>query len=932
LPYEITELKNLTRLELSGNQLTQLPLEITELKNLTELYLLRSKLTQLPLEIGELKNLTTLNLSENRLTQLPPEFGELKKLTELVLYGNRLIQLPPEIGELKNLTTLYLYNNELTQLPPEIGELKSLTTLDLYDNQLTQLPPEIGKLKNLTKLDLSHNQLTQLPPEIGEFYYLTELRLSNNRLTQLSPKIGELKNFTTLDLSENNLTQLPPEIGELKNLTKLDLSGNQLTQLPPEIGELKNLTKLFISNNQLTQLSTEIIELKNLKILNLFNNPLISPPPEIVSRGVEAIFTYLKQSRTTENNEAKLILVGNGEVGKTCLAHRLINDTFFEDAEITQGINISKWIVPALDSGHSDIKLNIWDFGGQEIYHSTHQFFLTKRSVYLLVWNARKTKDYDHIYYWLHTIEAFGEDSPIILVMSKMNESNDDLNLKDIKSKFPQIVDYAKIDSSDGRGIDSLTETIRRTAWNLPLMRVKWVDSWYKARQELEGLGENWIDYDRFYEICKSESLDNENINVFDDYLNDLGVTLHFRDRIGLKNIVILKPEWATGAFYNILSTKSVLDNEGVLTQSELSQIWDTKTYPHSIYPQLMELMNKFELAYELPDKSSYLVPELLPKSMPNDFEWDEMANLCFFYCYDTFLPPGIIPRLIVRMHHSIAKKENGMPLCWREGIVLEFQKSYALVEMKSNERQIEIKIKGDNKREGLAVIRYHLDSINASIKKIKVSKQIPCNCSDNCYERYFFEDLLKAENNKVKTIQCHKSFKHIQISLLLDGYRRKEEKFGDYNELNDKPVFNIINHLQAYSEANSIAKAENKTDVSTNITVNLQIDLPRIQIDFDNLSKEVKYLNPELDSDLEKIQDSLDELSTSSDKDRVAKPFNKLYRFLDKLSDPNSEYSKVITGTQKGIDLIQKVGRTYNKFAQWLAMPQIPDLLVRKS
>jgi len=115
-------------------------------------------------------------------------------------------------------------------------------------------------------------------------------------------------------------------------------------------------------------------------------------------------------------------------------------------------------------------------------------------------------------------------------------------------------------------------------------------------------------------------------------------------------------------------------------------------------------------------------------------------------------------------------------------------------------------------------------------------------------------------------------------------------------------------------------------------ITIFLKIDLPQIQTEFNNLKDELENLNPKLDSDLDKIQDSLDELSTSSDKDRVAKPFNKLYRFLDKLSDPNSEYSKVITGTQKGIDLIQKVGRTYNKFAQWLAMPQIPDLLVRKS
>ncbi len=176
----------------------------------------------------------------------------------------------------------------------------------------------------------------------------------------------------------------------------------------------------------------------------------------------------------------------------------------------------------------------------------------------------------------------------------------------------------------------------------------------------MKDLEENWITEDEFYNICASEGLDEENISILDGYLHELGVTLHFKDRIGLKNIVILKPEWATGAFYNILSAKSVLHREGVLLHSELDQIWDKETYPSEIYPQLMELMNKFELAYELPDKSSYLVPELLPHSAP-DFIWDEKDNLCFYYCYDYFLPPGIITRFIVRMHQDIEKKENGI-------------------------------------------------------------------------------------------------------------------------------------------------------------------------------------------------------------------------------------------------------------------------------
>lgn len=81
----------------------------------------------------------------------------------------------------------------------------------------------------------------------------------------------------------------------------------------------------------------------------------------------------------------------------------------------------------------------------------------------------------------------------------------------------------------------------------------------------------------------------------------------------------------------------------------------------------------------------------------------------------------------------------------------------------------------------------------------------------------------------------------------------------------------------------------------------------------------------------MEKIQDSFDKINTNCDQEKLIEPLNKLNRFLVKLNDPDSNYNKIIKGTEKGIELAQKLGKTYKKFAQWLAMPTVPDLFLGK-
>ena len=285
IPPEISQLTNLTVLDLENNRLTKLPPEISQLTNLTHLNLKYNQLTVLPPELSQLTNLIILDLSGNRLTELPPEIGQLTNLGELQLNGNQLTELPTELSQLTKLRYLHLHRNQLTELPPEISQLTNLIVLDLSVNQLTgPIPTELSQLTKLRYLYLNGNQLTELPPEISRLTNLIVLNLGGNRLADLPPEISRLTNLEILDLNGNQLTgPIPPEISQLTKLEWLGLNGNQLTgPIPTELSRLTKLNRLDLSGNQLTgPIPTELSQLTNFERLNLNGNQLTTLPPEI---------------------------------------------------------------------------------------------------------------------------------------------------------------------------------------------------------------------------------------------------------------------------------------------------------------------------------------------------------------------------------------------------------------------------------------------------------------------------------------------------------------------------------------------------------------------------------------------------------------------------------------------------------------------------
>ncbi|NES87329.1 MAG: GTPase, partial [Moorea sp. SIO2B7] len=670
-----------------------------------------------------------------------------------------------------NLTTLDLSGNELTELPEFIGNLSNLTTLDLSGNELTELPEFIGNLSNLTRLDLSRLQLTKLPEFIGNLSNLTTLDLSGNELTELPEFIGNLSNLTTLNLSGNELTELPEFIGNLSNLTRLDLSRLQLTELPEFIGNLSNLTTLDLSGNELTELPEFIGNLSNLTNLDLADNPLVEPPLEVASGGVGAIKQYFRQLIEEGKDyiyEAKLLIVGEAGAGKTSLAKKIQDPQYQlqDNQESTEGIDVIKWSFP-LDNGRK-FQVNIWDFGGQEIYHATHQFFLTKRSLYTLVADSRKEDT--NFYYWLNIVEKLSDNSPLLIIKNEKQDRQRDINERALRGEFENLEKTLATNLKTNRDLEKITNEIKHYIQNLPHVGQPLPKTWVNVRQALENDSRNYISLKEYLEICETNGFTLLEYKLqLSGYLHDLGVCLHFQDQEDslLYKIVILKPEWGTDAVYKVLDNRKVMNNNGKFTRNDLKGIWQDDKYA-STRGELLELMKKFQLCYEITDsKDTFIAPQLLSEDQP-DYDWDPSHNLILRYTYPDFMPKGIITRLIVVMHQYIDQQQY----VWKSGVILTKDNTKAEVVEYYGKREIKIRVAGRDKRGLLSIVAYELDKINDSYQRLKYSQFIPCNCptckdSQSPYS-YRFETLLKYIEYKEYNIKCETTVEDVNVWSLL--------------------------------------------------------------------------------------------------------------------------------------------------------------------
>ncbi|MFT3910476.1 MAG: COR domain-containing protein [Ferruginibacter sp.] len=817
----IPALESLEYLSLSGNKITDIKF-LARFKHLRKLNLYNNNIKDFSVLEG-FKKLEYL-LLENNDQNIDLSFvSKLSTLTEFLLRGKGT-----NISSLvncKQLESLYLIACNLTEIN-FLSDLKNLKFLYLYDNPIKDAS-SLKVLKKLETLNLSNTNIASLN-FITELINLHTLKL--NDITNLSfDGLSKLENLENLYL--NNTKSLSYNfISSLKRLKTLSVSNNKIDDIS-FLTDLKNLKDVNLDNNNVKDILPLLDLIKNGVTIDLFgtknnviklsNNSIDKSLQTIIKNGNEAILRHFERIQNEGIDfiyEAKVTFVGEGSAGKTSLQQRLLNLNAGLPTEDnrTRGIKIYDWEFDQ-NSGNKYIA-HTWDFGGQDVYYPVHRFFLTADSVFVLLASSRQSNH--NFEYWIPTIFQFGGNSPIIIGQTchdgnkvMWNDigyylSNNNFNI----IKTGQLPYHELNLPNNNEGLKAMKDSIINQIFNLPHFGKGVPKSWIPVREAIasEAKSKPCISFDLFAEICRKTNFQKfeELTNVQDlaSFLHSLGIILWYSDNKDLKDWVILQPDWAMNAVYEIIDDSEIQNRRGFILSTDFKRIWQGQSYAgkHNILKKMLEV---FKIAFPKKHiKEDYIIPARLV-SMPPEYEWPETESyLRLEYQYE-FMPKGLVNQISAELSRSI-KSDNDV---WNNAVNLKNDTNTASGQIIENfyNRKISIKTKGKDARSLIIVIMNAMKDITDGYKGVTPTIIVPCNCIEcqtNNKPSLFHYDRLISWSEKRDYVVCNESGEEILIEALLFTVglsNPKKETKEKANKARTKPLKTFISYSKFDGESN---------------------------------------------------------------------------------------------------------------------------------
>ena len=651
----------------------------------------------------------------------------------------------------------------------------------------------------------------------------------------------------------------------------------------------------------------------NLEVDNDALKRRLSVPKEIRKQGASKVAYYLEELEkgATHLNEARIIILGEKGSGKTSIARKLINPKaeMPKASESTAGVDTMLWKLE-----EENINVRIWDFAGHTITHAVHQFFLSERCLYLLVYDGRR-EDRNILEYWLDYMKNFGGDSKAIILVNKRDQHSVNIRINELKEKYPIEKVFTFSIKDDNKKLEEFRIHLANYIKNNPAWKKQEIpESYYLVKEEIETLFINsekgtcveFITKEKYNDITAKHYIDNP-----DELLNDLhvlGVSLWYKD-IERFNTLILNPEWISNGIYQILNWANQ-KNQYSLSLFDFSLVFSENSvrYPIDKHEFLFDLMVQYELAFRTDNGKSLIIPHLLKEDRPKELpEFPVGESLMLRYKADQPLPPNTISRFIVRHKNEIAKKNDNYSL-WRYGVVLEDDKgSIALVREKN--RAISVAVKGMDKTNFIDLLRETLNDIFNSYQSDKPDLQYRLDRFGQISAEFEEQNPLWLSDRKI-------------ISQSEDNIPYYEDTTRQYIDLQHTvKQYNITaQNLMLEGQHNQLIGRDSIKHIFNfkNCNIGLQGNLNELA---QLLSEEG---NKEEAKELENIALVLEQTEQCKTKEEIKKKgiANRLKRLVTDLGDKNSKLYRTVEGIKNGISIAKEISKGIYDIIQWVEFP----------
>lgn len=639
---------------------------LSNLANLTTLNLRRCRDVSDVSPLGNLANLTTLSLAQCSVSDVSP-LGNLVNLNNLNLFQCPVSDATP-LANLVNLTHLNLGECAVPDVKPLTG-LRSLTNLELHRCAVSDVSP-LATLTNLNTLDLRWCQEISNVYPLSNLVNLITLNLSGCEVSDVSP-LAALTNLTTLALIECPVSNIAP-LASLVNLTTLELGSCREVSDVSLLGNLTKLTTLDLHNCAVSDV-TMLAALTRLNRLNLSGcskvtsfrslRTLLPQLRELILTGcgfsdlpasvcgsyysenviheVRAYYADLDAGAEADA-EVKLFVLGNGHVGKTQLVRRLRKQPYDATVPTTHGVEWHSFPVEAeaADGSALPVSVNLWDFGGQDIYHGSHALFLDRHAVFVVLWHPdfesgttveHGTTMTNHpLAYWLDYVRAAaGPDAVVLLVQARADTRHDEHPLPDIDTG-DLTVRHAVFSAKTGNGFRGLRGQIEDAVRDLigarppqligrgrlavrNRLRAMLAEDQKRPKAERR---HRLLTEAEFRTICDEEGGVSSAAALL-TFLHRTGVVFHNPGLFGGQ--IVLDQQWALDAIYTLLDRARAVPLlralHGRFTRAEIEgAVWGE--YTPDEQQTFLGMMRECDICFESGERNRetlYTAPELLP-------------------------------------------------------------------------------------------------------------------------------------------------------------------------------------------------------------------------------------------------------------------------------------------------------------------------------